>query len=81
MCDCSKEEGLQLDVVIGTCVTSGGTVRMWAWKIRCGPSETGLSTCSPGEAVHGRFHKSQLGRDEKGNVCGTLLPLAFPICF
>lgn len=35
MCDCSKEEGLQLDVVIGTCVTSGGTVWMWAWKIRC----------------------------------------------
>lgn len=36
MSDCSKEEGLQLDVVVGMCVTSGMTVRMWwAWRIWC----------------------------------------------
>lgn len=46
-----------------------------------GPSEMGLSAFSPGVGVHGSFHKSQPGGDEKGNVCGTLLPLAFPICF
>lgn len=33
MPDCSKEEGLQLDVVVGMCVTSGMTVWMWACRI------------------------------------------------
>lgn len=35
MPDGSKEEGLQLDVVVGMCVTSGMTVWMWAWRIWC----------------------------------------------
>lgn len=46
-----------------------------------GPSETGLATFTPGVGARGSSHKSHLGTDEKGDVCGRLLPLAFPICF
>lgn len=35
MPDCSKEEGLQLGVVVGMCVTSGMTVWMRALRIWC----------------------------------------------
>lgn len=39
--------------------------------LQCGPSEMGLATFTPGVGVRGSFHKSHLGRDEKGiDACG-----------